>query len=264
MAYLYAEFYSDALKRTVPIYAILPVDKKDDSRVKVAGGCKTLYLLHGLTASASDWLTYSRIRQWAEELGIAVIMPSGENSFYVDAVQPNHEYGRFIGEELVAVTRDMFHLSARREDTFIGGLSMGGFGAIRNGLRYARTFGAIVALSSAIHFFETPEGIAPSNLFHEELCFGDMAQARRSDKNPRVLVERILEAQAKGEALPMPRIYMACGTEDGLLGANHSFRDFLLSRGVAVTYEEGPGVHDWNFWDPYIRRGLDFLLSAEN
>lgn len=85
---------------------------------------------------------------------LAVVMPAGENAFYVDQPSIGAMHGQFIGEELVEITRKMFPLSRKREDTFIGGLSMGGFGALRNGLKYHDTFGAVICLSGALHVLE--------------------------------------------------------------------------------------------------------------
>ena len=101
---------------------------------------KTLYLLHGLLGNYTDWVTRTRIQEWAEAKNLVVVMPSGDNSFYVDQEVKNNDFGIFIGTELIEVTRKMFHLSNRRDDTFIAGLSMGGFGALRNGLKYYSKF----------------------------------------------------------------------------------------------------------------------------
>ena len=152
MAHLTCNFFSKSLMRTVDITVILPTDKfvATDPHFKPQSTFKTLYLLHGILGSTTDWIVGTRIAAWAAEKNLAVVMPSGENKFYVD--QPDHmEYfGEFIGQELVDFTRRTFPLSSKREDTFIGGLSMGGYGALRNGLKYHDTFGSIVALSSAL------------------------------------------------------------------------------------------------------------------
>lgn len=257
MAYIHVEYYSKALRRVVPVNVFLPVDNETEAVVEKP--YRTIYLLHGLTQNCSEWLTYSRIREWSVPKGLAVVMPSGENSFYVDSYLPNHNYGQFIGEELVNVTRDMFCLSDKREDTFIGGLSMGGYGAIRNGLKYHETFSRIIALSSAIHFFETPLGQSCDNLFHEESCFGDLEQAHKSDKNPRVLVKKLLEDRNAGARVSVPKIYMACGTEDNLITANRSFYEFLKENFIEVSYTEESGCHDWDFWNKHILKALDWI-----
>ena len=153
MAFIQMNFLSESLMRTVNVNVILPVDKID-----VTGGpiqepqpFKTLYLLHGILGSHVDWINGTNIQRWAEEKNLAVVMPAGENSFYLDREETHELYGTYVGRELVELTRKAFPLSRRREDTFIGGLSMGGYGAVHVGLAFPETFSAIIALSSAIH-----------------------------------------------------------------------------------------------------------------
>jgi S-formylglutathione hydrolase FrmB len=153
------------------------------------------------------------------------------------------------------MTRKMFRLAPNREDTFIAGLSMGGFGALRNGLKYSETFGYIACLSGAIHIFEYPFDEPGRNIIGEDACFGDIHAAAQTDKNPRVAAETLF---ARGD-ITFPKVYIACGTEDYLLRANRTFADFLKANGADVTYEEGPGMHDWDFWDTYIQRVLEWL-----
>ena len=112
--------------RMVPVNVILPVDKMEMPGMPQRKNepFKTLYLLHGLLGNHMDWGTTSRVQRFAEEHNLAVVMPAGENAFYIDHPETHNLYGEFIGKELVELTRKMFHLSAEREDTFIGGLSM--------------------------------------------------------------------------------------------------------------------------------------------
>lgn len=252
MALIQMSFLSTALKRTVPVTVILPVDNTAFGHRK--SRFPTLYLLHGLLGSHTDWLHNTRIRQWAEERGLAVVMPSGDNSFYIEQLLPNQDYGEFIGRELVEMTRRAFPLSHKREDTFIAGLSMGGFGAIRNGLKYADTFGYIAGLSSAVHIFEMAPDAPGRTLFREDLVFGDLEEARLTDKNPRVALLRAEKAGVK-----LPECYMSCGLQDNLLESNRSLRDYFLEKGVSLTYRETDGKHDWDFWNAQIREVLDWL-----
>jgi S-formylglutathione hydrolase FrmB len=262
MAIMQVNFLSKTLFRTVPLQVILPVDKfvmpgtvvRDADRP-----FKTLYLLHGLLGNYTDWVTGTRIQGWAEEKNLAVVMPSGDNSFYVDRAAPWNNYGEFIGQELVEITRKMFPLSHDREDTFIAGLSMGGFGAIRNGLKYHETFGCIAALSSAIHILEDVGNSQNKNVAYEEGCFGNLKEAASSDKNPRVIVQTLKEKIKTGAKVRFPKIYMACGTDDSLIKSNRAYRDFFTENGLDLTYEEEPGHHDWDFWDKYINKVLEWL-----
>lgn len=256
MALLQVNFFSDALKRTVPIQVILPVDKVGpDGLLPIPEkGFQTLYLLNGLFGNCTDWVSNTRVKQWAEDRNLAVVMPSGENSFYVDQPRPGCQYGQFIGSELVELTRRMFPLSRRREDTFIAGLSMGGFGAIRNGLVYSETFGCIAGFSSAVHIFEVPLDYPGRTIMSEDLVFGPMEEAAASDKNPRVALDNLLR-----EGRPMPKLYMSCGLQDSLLIPNRTLRDYFLDRGVSLTYVERDGIHNWDFWNDEIKAILDWL-----
>jgi S-formylglutathione hydrolase FrmB len=263
MALIQVNFMSRTLMRTVPIQVILPVDKFTMPGTPPPPAedkpFKTLYLLHGIFGNYTDWVTGTRIQRWTEQKNLAVIMPSGDNSFYVDQEASGNFYGEFIGQELVEITRRMFPLSHNREDTFIGGLSMGGFGAIRNGLKYHRTFGYIAGLSSALHILEDRDSEITKNIAYVESCFGSLKEAVVSDKNPKVIVQTLKKEIKSGANFHFPKIYMACGTDDFLIDANRSYRDFFNENGLDLTYHEEPGNHDWDFWDKYIQKTLEWL-----
>lgn len=261
MAFLQVNLFSQTLMRTVPVNVILPADKLlfPGMPAREDRPYKTLYLLHGIFGNYTDWVSGSRIQRFAEEKDLAVVMPSGDNAFYVDQPKGHNFYGEFIGKELVELTRRMFPLSREREDTFIGGLSMGGYGAMRNGLKYHDTFGCIVSLSGAMHLDECADWGNDSPMFFQnrdyvESCFGDLSTFRESDRSLRYLIKTLV-----GEGARIPQIYMACGDRDHLLEANREFVDFLREQGVAVTWETGPGDHEWDFWDTYIKKAIDWL-----
>lgn len=260
MAIIEVNFISKCLMRTVTFNAIIPVDKfgpqAENAEQKPL---KTLYLLHGIFGNYTDWVNGTRIQAWAEANDLAVIMPSGENRFYLDDEKSGELYGEFIGKELVEFTRKLFPLSDKREDTFIAGLSMGGYGAIRNGLKYAGNFGCVIGLSAALvhDTWKDADNSAPIFTFRRsyyEAIFGEYDKVKGSDKDPKALLLKL-----KKEGRPVPKMYLCCGTEDGLVTANRDFRDFLNENGVDLTYVEGPGKHDWVFWDTYIKKVLDWL-----
>lgn len=252
MALIQVNYLSKALFRTVPMNVILPVDRFDADTDRYLNGperkYKTLYLLHGLLGNYIDWVSQTRIQKWAEEKNLAVVMPSGDNAFYFNSRTPWNDYGTFIGQELVEITRRMFPLSDKREDTFIAGLSMGGFGALRNGIVYSDTFSYVAGLSAAVHIFEDTSEEANNGLFDNKEA------ASKTDKNPWVAVEDMLAAGRS-----VPHIYMACGTQDDLMPANIAFRDYLESKGIKVTWDEDDYGHDWDFWDSQIKKVLDWL-----
>lgn len=266
MAFIQMNLMSKSLMRTVPVNVILPVDKLTlpGTPEREDKPYQTLYLLHGIFGNYTDWVCSTRIQRYAEENDLVVVMPSGDNSFYVDQADINNFYGEFVGKELVELTRKIFPLSHKREDTFIGGLSMGGFGALRNGLKYSDTFGYIVCLSGALHLEEMTArtkdvGFFLENKSYVEACFGDLSKVLDSDKNPKFLAKQL---NAAGK--PMPGIYMACGEKDSLLSANREMATFLKEQGADLIFEVGPGSHEWDFWDAYIKRAIDWLPTEHN
>lgn len=262
MAVFRIDFMADTLGRTVPLVVILPTDKVYMlwmTKREEGKPYKTLYLLHGVLGSCVDWLYGTRIQRFAEENDLCVVMPSGDNSMYLD--QGVDLYGEFIGKELVEFTRKTFPLSHKKEDTYIGGLSMGGFGAMRNGLKYSDTFGAIVSLSGAFVLNEKTLEEVENPVFnmdrmeYKKRVYGeDLAAALVSDKNPNYLVEILAK-----EGREFPAIYMACGTDDFLLEENKKFSQLLTNHGVAHEFVLGPGSHEWDFWDTYIKKAIDWL-----
>ena len=264
MAVFQASFMAESLGRTVPLVVILPTDKAylpGMPRREEGKPYKTLYLLHGMIGDCTDWLYGTRLRRWAEDRDLCVVMPSGDNAMYLDQPWAGNNYSEFVGRELVEFTRRTFPLSHAREDTYIGGLSMGGYGALYNGMRFAETFGAVIALSAALVVDETTAIENPNPDFPSDrtevkrfLYGADLEAAGRSNKNPRVMVEELLAA-----GRPLPDIYLACGTEDFLFDRNQAFAAFLREKNVPFTYETGPGDHEWDFWDAYIRKALDWL-----
>ena len=267
MAHIQVTYMSQALWRSVPVQVILPADKATrEGQFLPERKFKTLYLLHGLHGSSMDWITRTRIIRWAEAQDLAVVMPSGDNSFYVDNVDAQNKYCEFIGKELVEITRRMFPLSDKREDTFIGGLSMGGFGAILAGLKYPETFGYIVGLSSALHIFESAENVPAKTSAYGKAIFGPgtMEEIAASDKNPRVLLERLAKQAKVDPTVKLPKIYMAIGESDFLLESNHMYKKLFEENGYDLTYVEAPGDHNWDFWDAFIYEAMQWLPLGDS
>ena len=252
MALIQVNYLSKALFREVPVNVILPVDRFDAGENRYLSEeprkFKTLYLLHGLLGNYTDWVSRTRIQLWAEERDLAVVMPSGDNAFYFKSRTPWNDYGTFIGEELVQITRRMFPLSDKREDTFIAGLSMGGYGAVRNGVVYSDTFGCVAGLSGAMHIFDDVSDEQDIGLFD------DFEKASKTNINPRIAVEEMLSEKRR-----IPEFYIACGRKDELYKSNTDFRDFLQTKGIDVTWDEDDSGHDWDFWDSQIKKVLDWL-----
>lgn len=263
MAIIQAKFFSNSLSRTVPFVAVLPNDGAFSEYGEpdfVTGKMRTLYLLHGYTGDETDYLANTRIRELSKKYGIAVIMPDGDNSFYLDHPVEKRYFGKYIGEELVEYTRRLFHLSEKREDTYIGGLSMGGYGAMRNGLKYAQTFSKIVAFSGAylpvriVDNGGVPVDDGVSDVEFQCRIFGDPKKIENSDIDPKFLYRGL-----KKNGQEIPRIFMAEGSEDILIKENHSMRDFLAGQNADYVYMEDRGFHDWDFWNKHLEDAFAFL-----
>jgi S-formylglutathione hydrolase FrmB len=261
MAYLHANFFAPSLMRTVDIDVILPADQMFAFGPPVTE-FKTLYLLHGFMGSHSDWHLNVSLSELAQSLNLAIVMPSGDNTFYVDLEPATMKYSKFIGEDLVDFTRKIFPLSKRREDTIIGGLSMGGFGALYNGLKFYENFGHIIALSSAIVTYEAKFSTAEANPLgvnrsYFQTVFGDLDELEKTDKNLDILAEQTLK-NAKSDGIPLD-IFFACGENDSLALPNRQLHRHMKKIGLEHTYEEAPGTHEWAIWDKFLKRGLERL-----
>ena len=147
MAIFHAEFFSKCLMRLVDVDICLPIEDLVEPQPQ-EGPFPTLYLLHGYTGRSEDWLHGSCIAELSRQYGIAVVMPSGENSFYEDDTEAGFLYSTFVGQELVELTRAVFPLCRDREHTWMAGLSMGGFGTLLNACKFSETFSAAACFSS--------------------------------------------------------------------------------------------------------------------
>ena len=220
---------------------------------------RNLILLHGLTGTDTDWLYGGLAQDMAIQFNLNVFMPTTGNSFYVDKGYRGANWCEYVGSELIRYISDTFRIDVNREITMIGGLSMGGYGALHIALAYPETFSACIALSSAMIIHEYAEnssrasGVVPRAMMMDIL--GDPKKVEASDNNPETQYLKLKQRGAK-----IPRIYMACGTEDLLIEHNREFASFLKENGADIIFDEGPGVHNWRFWNEYLERGLDKLL----
>lgn len=264
MAVFQTTFFSNTLHRLTEMTLILPLEENKglppELQRKDTGPMKVVMLLHGFSGNHNDWLYGSRIQALAMQHQLAVVCPSGENSFYVDDAHRDALYEQYLCEVLAFVQKT-FPVSKARENTYIGGLSMGGYGAMRNGLKHPELFGGIIALSSALITdklaAQTEQSDNPmATAAYYDHVFGKPQDILGSDRDPKALAKRLVESNA-----PRPTIFMACGTEDFLFAENNDFSAYLDSVGLSHTYLTGPGVHDWAFWDAYIEKALDQLLG---
>ena len=255
--YIRATVKSKMLMRATDVHVFLPFhDGYPDTKVPF----KTLYFLPGYSANAEEIATCLPMRQMSAKYGIAIVIPNGEDSFYADHPERATLYGRFVEEELVEITRKLFpQLSDKREDTFIGGISMGGYGAAVHGMHGHKTFSKILMLSPAIDV----EQLFEVRLEGEKVFSGSMMESMLGGKqaytnsfmNPRKAV-----ADLKAAGADIPQMYMCCGMQDPLVyDACVSFKDYLAEQNVSLEYVESEGLHDIPYWDGQLEDCFAFL-----
>lgn len=257
------EFHAESIMQHTNFCFVLPNDfvmEEIKDPANYERPAKSLILLHGLTGTDTDWLYGGIAQEISKQYNMAVFMPTTGNSFYLDRGYPRGNYGSFVGEELPSYIRSTFGFCESRENTIIAGLSMGGFGAIHTALAFPETFSSAVALSSGLLIHEIAEtGNRKDRVMPEQMIrdiFGEPKELLRSDKNPEVLFHRLKE-----EGKTIPGLYLAVGTEDDLYSCNREFAAFLEKEKAVFSYEEGPGKHDWDFWNAYLPRGIEWALG---
>lgn len=250
MALLQCNFFSEALELSTSMMVILPQETR--TQIGMAGKATgdappVLYLLHGLSDDDSIWLRRTSIERYVAPLGVAVVMPQVHRSFYADEVQGNR-YWTFISEELPGLVDKFFRVSQRREDTFVAGLSMGGYGAFKLALRQPERFAAAASLSGALDIAALQKN--NSKVLQQVYGGGDVSG---TDDDLLALLEKTEQ--------PVPDLYLWCGTEDGLVAGNRNFIETAERKGIALKSELSPGDHDWKYWDEKIQDVLQWMLD---
>lgn len=258
MAFCELRYHSDALGCAVSVNVILPENAKTLIGMQTGAGetYKTLYLLHGLSDDHTIWERRTSIERYATERGIAVVMPNGGRSWYTDMAN-GAKYFTFITRELPSVCRGFFRgMSDKREDNFIGGLSMGGYGAVKAALSYPECYGGCICLSGALDIatFKHHSVQEWRAIFGYDLAGAEELRGSMHD------VYTLAEENAR-KGLKFPKMYMWCGDDDYLLDNSIRFDALLTSLGVEHKYEQSEGNHSWHWWDMHIQDGLDHVLK---
>lgn len=249
MALLNVNFYSEALGMQTEVLVILP-QKSVMGQIGIEAktrdtAYKTLYLLHGLSDDQTIWMRRTSIERYASEYGICVVMPCGGRSFYCD-MKYGQAYYTFIAKELPQRIREFFRVSDKREDTFVAGLSMGGYGALKMALKEPDTFCAGAGLSPCCHLDSLDfNGILMS-------IFGEIKTPESEDLA--CLADKMRSAPNK------PRLYMAMGTDDFLYENAQPLRK-KLEKDYDFTYYETKATHSWDFWDSQIQTVLKWMFD---
>lgn len=256
MALIHCDFFSEMLGVSTSMCVILP--QQTSTQIGMASTASrashpTLYLLHGLSDDHTIWQRRTCIERYVAEMGLAVVMPAVGRSWYTDMAH-GLAYWSFVSEELPALARSFFHLSERREDTFVAGLSMGGYGAFKLAMRCPERYAAAASLSGGMDVAGLARHVYMQGREEFRNVFGDVKKIKGSENDLFHLAEEFAELDG-----PKPRLYQCCGTEDFIYRDNVKFRDHACKLGLDLTYEEAPGTHNWGFWDEWIQRVLQWL-----
>lgn len=246
MALLHIDQWFSTLNNFASFTAVLP-DAGDLSAVPV------VYLFHGVQDDGTGWLRFTSAERYARLHNVALIVPNGGNSFYADMAAGPKVFS-FVTRELPCQCRRLFGLSRRREDNYVAGLSMGGYGALKCALTYPEQYAGCAAFSSAIR----PEDLARAE--QSPLSPGEWRAIFGPTGEPGPECDLFaLADRAAGRDLP--RLYLSCGTEDGLYPANAEFHAFLTQKGVRHTFRPRPGTHAWSLWDGELAHALDAFFG---
>jgi putative tributyrin esterase len=248
VALIDCKFFSEVLGLSTEATVILP--QATTGQIGMTGEAATgphptLYLLHGMSDDHTIWTRRTSIERYVAPLGLAVVMPAVHRSRYSDQAV-GYRYWTFLSEELPELMRSFFPLSSAREDNFAAGLSMGGYGAFKWALRRPDAIAAGASLSGGLN---TVQG-NPSRP-DWQATFGSVGRAVANGDDLFDLATKV--------GPECPPLYQWCGTEDSLYGDNLRFRDHASGLGLPLTYEEGPGAHEWACWDLMIQRVLEWL-----
>jgi S-formylglutathione hydrolase FrmB len=212
-----------------------------------------LVLLHGLTGNYLDWPTQTRLARYAAQYELCIAFPDGGTGWYTNAYDGSADYEDDLVTEFIPQIQRALPLLPPGRHWAIGGLSMGGYGAIKTALRHPGMFGLAVSHSGAF-------GAAHQREQHP--VFGDRescAGLRRACN-----VFSLAEDALSRFPTERPRLYLDCGTEDELLSINRRLHEHLDFIGYRHTYIEMPGHHTWPYWDRAIRTALPAIARAVN
>ncbi len=245
---LTCNFYSYVLFRAVDITVVIPsatcpesLGMGDKPTHVVKEKYPVIYLLHGFGNNNMQWTGYTNVEMYAEENRIAIVNMAAENKAY--AKVGGDDFFRFVEEELQEFVTNMFPISDKPEDTYIAGLSMGGYGALLHGLSHPEKYNAIGGFSAGIEINPKTflSGIAGQQVNEEVQDEYNLHVLAKSGKN-------------------LPKIYMSCGDKDALYESDHNFYEELKSAGADVTWSETAGRgHEWRFWDEQIEKFIEWL-----
>ncbi len=248
MALIDLRIFSESLGMQTSVKILIPqkstVGEIGTDNKKTDGKFKCLYLLHGLSDDETIWLRRTSIERYAAKHGLCVVMPMGAKSFYSD-MKYGLKYYTYIAKELPQIIEDMFNVSSARENRYIGGLSMGGYGAMKIALTEQGRYAAAIALSPVANIYNKQFTDTLVPVFGGEIP--DSADLFR------------LASEHNNDPVK-PRIYMTIGDKDYMYDDNIQLRKHFETLDYDYTFVQTDGSHSWDLWDRTIQAGLEWML----
>lgn len=244
MAIVSVDCLPESLGHQTTFQAIIPEHRSEQTRV--------LYLLHGLFGNDKQWIQSSSIALLAEGRDLAIIMPDTHRGYYTD-MKFGAKYGTYLAEELPEIVAAIFALRPDRSQTFIGGLSMGGYGALKYGLSAPYRYAKVFALSPAVDIARMRhESLERDQEFN--LIFGTDSEFEGSASDLFHLLDTADEAVMKNTAF-----LQICGRDDFLYQDNLKFKQQFEHHSYPYTFKERAGGHTWDLWNEEIVTSLNWL-----
>ena len=271
MATMKINFLSRCLGRQVDFNAVIPsytfkrgATETPEQIYDPNRKFKMLILLHGFSGDCNDYISWTNVVRYAEDRKIVVVMPSGFNSGYADG-QWGDKMRTFVAKELVQVCRYMLPVSDKREDTYIGGLSMGAAGSAKIALAYPEVFSEVLCMSGAPEDFNAKQKKISLSWFGKD---DEVYQANPKRDNKKLIGTKedayYQAVRNVKEGKPLPKFFMTIGSNDFLLERARDFQGYLTELGSDVRYEEIPGYgHEWDFWELKVRDALYTFFTIE-
>lgn len=240
-----ALFRCDVASGSMGMYTTINVIIPDSVTLEDKKDLKVVYLLHGLSDNSSAWIRNTSIERYATDYNVAVIMPEVQRSFYTDMAY-GLKYFTFISKDLPEIASKFFSLSTARENSYIAGLSMGGYGATKIALSCPEQYTACASFSGVLDI----NIIFGQDLASEDEIYGVTGSLEKvADK------DNLFELAKECNKIPKdkkPNIFVTCGTEDFLYEGNVKFRDYMETLDFDFKFQEWTGEHTWDFWDKSI------------
>ena len=237
-------FQSKTVNTTLPYNVILPPDYNTARSTRYP----VLYLLHGLTGHYSDWVTKTNVADYAAQYRMIVVTPEGNDSWYID------QYEAYILQELIPDVQQRYRTIEARYGRAIAGLSMGGYGAIKFGLKSPQTFVFAASMSGAFGITRFSDKEVPASWRESLKLFGPTGSETRKAND---LFEIVGKLPAERIA-SLPYLYFDCGTEDSplIFPSNRELSALMLEKKIPHEYRELPGDHSWGYWDSQVQEVL--------